>query len=202
MKTQIVDRVKAVREAIGDDIDIIMESHSYTSASSAIQIMKEVEKYGIFLLEEPCTPTPDVNKFIRDNIDTPIAQGERIYTRWQYKAYFENHSVQVIQPDLGTNGGITETKKVCDMAHAYDVGVQIHVCSSPLLTSAALNLEATLPNFTIHEHHVYNLYDYNKKLCKYDYQPKNGYFEIPEIIGIGNEWSDFAFENCQLTTVL
>lgn len=197
----IKERVKAVREAVGKDVDIIMENHAYTDVNSAIQIMKEVEKYGIFFLEEPCTPTPDNNKFICDNVNVPIAQGERVYTRWQYKSYFENHSVQIIQPDLGTNGGITETKKVCDMAHAYDIGVQIHACSSPILTAATLHLEAALSNFTIHEHHVYNLHEYNKKLCIYDYQPENGYFDIPERIGIGNEWSEFAFKNCKLTTV-
>ncbi|MBE3607034.1 hypothetical protein CCAL13119_08840 [Campylobacter sp. RM13119] len=143
----------------------------------------------MFLIEEPSTPTPDVNKFIASNINIPVAHGERIYTRWQYKAYFENHSISMIQPDIGTNGGITETKKACDMAHAYDVGVQIHVCSSPLLTAAALHLETALPNFTIHEHHVYNLHEYNKALCKHDYQPINGFIAPPEIFGIGNEWS-------------
>ena len=197
----IEERVRTVREAVGEDIDIIMENHSCTDVNSAIQLMKKLEKYNIFFLEEPTTPSADMSKVIRDNINTPIAQGERIYTRWQYKAYFENNSIQVIQPDLGTNGGITETKKVCDMAHVYDVGVQIHVCSSPLLTAAALNLEIALPNFTIHEHHVYNLHEYNKKLCVYDYQPENGYFKVPERIGIGNGWSEYAFQNCELTTI-
>ena len=139
--------------------------------------------------------------FVHDHITIPVSQGERIYTRWQYKQYFQDGSIQMIQPDIGNCGGITETKKVCDMAHAYDVGVQIHVCSSPILTAAALHLESVLPNFTIHEHHVYNLHNYNKQLCIHDYQPEHGYFSIPEIPGIGNEWSEYAFTHCQLTTV-
>ena len=108
----------------------------------------------------------------------------------------------MIQPDIGNCGGITETKKVCDLAHIYDVGVQIHVCSSPLLTAASLHLEAAIPNFTIHEHHVYNRYDYNKRLCKYDYQPVDGYFTVPELSGIGNEFSDFVFENATMKTTV
>ena len=69
----------------------------------------------------------------------------------------------MIQPDIGNCGGLTEAKKICDLAHIYDVGVQAHVCASPLSTAVALQLEAAIPNFTIHEHHVYNRYDYNKK---------------------------------------
>jgi len=61
----------------------------------------------------------------------PISQGERLYSRWQYAPYFEDGSVQVIQPDLGNCGGITEGKKICDMAFTYNVAVQVHVCSSP-----------------------------------------------------------------------
>ena len=197
----VEERVAAVREAIGSDVDLIMENHSNIDAQGAVQLAKIVEKYNIFMLEEPCTPAPDVNKFVHDHITIPVSQGERIYTRWQYKQYFQDGSIQMIQPDIGNCGGITETKKVCDMAHAYDVGVQIHVCSSPILTAAALHLESVLPNFTIHEHHVYNLHNYNKQLCIHDYQPEHGYFSIPEIPGIGNEWSQYAFTHCQLTTV-
>lgn len=191
----VIGRLAAVREAVGPDIDIIMENHSYIDAQVAVQLGRLAEKYNLLCFEEPCTPNPKMNKFVADRINVPIAQGERIYTRWGYAPYFEDGSIQMIQPDIGNCGGITETKKVCDMAHTYDVGVQIHVCSSPLLTAAALHLEASIPNFTIHEHHVYNRYEYNKRLCKYDYQPVNGSFSIPDIPGIGNEFSDWVFAN-------
>ena len=58
-----------------------------------------------------------------------------------------------------------------------------------------MQLEAAIPNFTIHEHHVYNRYDYNKKLCKYDYQPVDGYIAVPDLPGIGNELTDYCFTN-------
>ena len=80
--------------------------------------------------------------------------GERIYSRWQFQKCLEQEAIQVIQPDVGNSGGITEVKKICDMAYTHDVGVQIHVCGSPLITAASLNLEATLPNFVIHEYNV------------------------------------------------
>lgn len=197
----VVRRVAAVREAVGPNVDIIMENHATIDAQGAIQLGKLVEPYNLLCYEEPCTPTPRLTKLVHDNVRIPISQGERVYSRWQYAEYFANGSVQLIQPDLGNCGGLTEGKKIADMAHAFDVGVQVHVCSSPLLTAAALQLECAIPNFAIHEHHVYNRYDYNKRLCKFDYQPENGYFSIPDLPGIGNELSDYVFEHGQVVTV-
>lgn len=197
----VSQRLAAVREAVGDDVDIIMENHSYIDAQGAVQLGRLAEKYNVMYFEEPCTPTPEMTKFVADRIKVSISQGERVYSRWGYAPYFVNGSVQLIQPDIGNCGGITEAKKICDMAHVYDVGVQAHVCASPLSTAAALHLEAAIPNFTIHEHHVYNRYDYNKQLCIYDYQPENGYFEIPERPGLGNELSDFCFRYGEIVTV-
>lgn len=130
-------RVKAVREAIGPNVDLIIENHSFTDSQSAAQLGNLVKKYNIFYFEEPSTPTPQLSKFVHDETGLPIANGERIYTRWQYIEYFKQNAIQVIQPDVGTCGGITEIKKICDMAHVFDVGVQVHACGSPLSTAAA-----------------------------------------------------------------
>jgi len=197
----IEGRIAATREAIGYGVDIIVENHSCPDANGAVQIGERLKKYNIFYFEEPNTPTPKLAKYIGDKIGIPIAHGERIYSRWQYAPYFENSSVQVIQPDLGNTGGITEGKKIADFAHIYDVSVQAHVCGSPLSTAAALHFEASIPNFVIHEHHRTNLTAYNKDLCIYDYQPKNGYYEIPELPGLGNEFSDKALNSGVKVTV-
>lgn len=205
LKPEYVDlverRVKAVRDAVGPNVDIIMENHSFLDAQSAIQIAKRVEKYNIFCYEEPNTPTPKTTKFISERINIPIASGERIYSRWQYAPYFEDMSISLIQPDIGTCGGITEIKKIANMAHTYDIGVQVHVCASPLCTAASLHVEASIPNFVIHEHHVFNIHQFNKDFCKYDLQPVNGYYEIPERPGIGNELSDYALTHCDKVTI-
>lgn len=197
----IEERIAAVREAIGPKVDIIIEAHSVTDAQAAIQIGKRAEKYNIFAYEEPTTPTPKITKLVAENVKIPIASGERIYTRWGYAPYFENGSLALIQPDLGTCGGITEGKKICDMAYAYDVSVQAHVCASPLSTAAALHLEAVIPNFCIHEHHVINLASFNKELCLYDYQPVDGYIQVPELPGLGNELSPYALETADRVTI-
>lgn len=197
----VESRVKAVREAVGPNVDIIMENHSFLDAQSAIQIGRSVEKYNIFCYEEPNTPSPKTAIRIANKLNIPIASGERIYTRWEYAPYFEDQTIQMIQPDIGTCGGVTEIKKICDMAHVYDIGVQVHTCASPLCTAAALHVEACIPNFVIHEHHVYNLQDFNKELCIYDYQPVNGEFTVPNLPGIGNEFSEYALKHCDKVVV-
>jgi galactonate dehydratase len=197
----VEERIAGVREAVGPGVDIIMECHSFTDAQSAIQIGKRAEKYNIFCYEEPTTPSPKLTKLVAEKVNIPIASGERIYTRWGYTPYLENGSLALIQPDLGTSGGITECKKISDMAHAYDVSVQIHVCASPLSVAAALQLEAVIPNFCIHEHHVINKASYNRELCIHDYQPVEGYMTIPELPGIGNELSEYALKTAETVTV-
>lgn len=194
-------RIAAVREAVGPDVDIIMENHSYTDAQSALQLGRMAEKYDIFCFEEPTTPYPKITKYVSDKLNIPIATGERIYSRWQYAQYFENCSVQMIQPDFGNCGGITEGKKICDMAYAYDVGVQGHACGSPLSNVVALHLECVIPNFVIHEHHAVNLTPYNKSYCIYDYQPVNGKYKVPELPGLGNELSESAMNNSIKVTI-
>ena len=194
-------RVKTVREAIGPDVDLIIENHSFTDSQSAAQLGNLVKKYNIFYFEEPSTPTPQLSKFVHDETGLPIANGERIYTRWQYIEYFKQNAIQVIQPDVGTCGGITEIKKICDMAYVYDISVQAHVCASPLSTAAALHLEAVIPNFVIHEHHVFNLHEYNRELCTVDLQPVNGRFKVPEEPGLGAEISPWAMEHSTKYTV-
>lgn len=194
-------RVLAVREAIGPDVDLIVENHSLTDAQSSTQLGLAVKDLNIFYFEEPTTSTPRLTKYVHDMTGLPIATGERIYTRWQYLEYFNMDAIQVMQPDIGTCGGITEVKKICDMGYAFDVGVQLHICASPLSTAAALQVEAAIPNFVIHEHHEFALSPENKKLCIYDYQPVDGMFEIPDLPGLGNELSPYAFEHCDLITV-
>lgn len=188
------DRVAAIRQAVGPKVDILVENHSNLDALSALQFAKSIEQYGIFFFEEPNTPTPKTAKYIADNTIIPIANGERIYTRWQFAPYFEQMSIHVAQPDIGNCGGITEAKKICDLAYIYDVTVQAHVCGSPLSIASSLQLEAAIPNFCIHEHHRTFLRQFNRSLCIYDYQPENGYCSIPDLPGIGNEFTKEAIE--------
>ena len=197
-----IERMKAIREAGGPELDIICELHSLTDTNTAIQLGRELESLKIFYYEEPVGPLNTRSmKEVANKVNIPIASGERIYSRWGYRPFFEERSIQVIQPDLGTCGGITEGKKICDMANIYDAVVQLHVCGAPVATAAALQLEAVIPNFLIHEHLASCLLPENIRVCKYNYQPKNGYFEVPDLPGIGQELSEEAMATAEKVTV-
>ncbi|MDU4209411.1 MAG: mandelate racemase/muconate lactonizing enzyme family protein [Finegoldia magna] len=195
------NRLSKVRKSVGDGIDIIVEAHGVTDINTCRQLNKIMIENNVLFLEEPVISSVSSMKQVRDNTDILLASGERIYSKWQFLEYFKQHSINIAQPDLGSCGGITECLKICALAQAYDVAIQLHVCASPLLTAASLNVEASLSNFAIHEHHINNLQEYNRRLCKYDWQPNDGYFEIPEIIGIGNEISQYAFEVANISSI-
>ncbi len=184
-------RLKAMRDAVGPDVDIILEIHSLLGTNSAIQLARAVQELNIFYYEEPVHPM-NSSAFARvtNNVNMPVATGERSYTRWGYRDLFEKQAVAVIQPDACLAGGITETKKICDYANLYDATVQVHVCGGPVSTAASLHIETAIPNFIIHEHHTIALKKHIIDLCKYDYQPENGYFKAPELPGLGQELND------------
>lgn len=196
------ERLVAVRDALGQDMDIIVENHAMTDAATAVQFGKMARDYNIMFLEEAASPlNPRVMRKIARNIDIPLATGERIYTRWGFLPFLENHCLQVIQPDIGNCGGITECKKICDMAQVYDVSVQTHVCSSPISVAVSLHLEAAIPNFIIHEHHIGNTLPSCREMGKYDYQPDRGYFQVPELPGIGQEISSYTLKKAHIETI-
>ena len=197
-----VERIAAAREAGGDDMDIIVEIHSLLDANTAAILGKALEPYRIMYYEEPTMPcNPGVFNHIKSRCSLPLATGERSYTRWGFRQFFEDRTLDVIQPDLANTGGITETKKICDMAQVYDVGVQIHVCGGPIATAAALQVETVIPNFVIHEEHNANLTSKFRKAGKYFYEPKDGFYTVPELPGIGQEMSEEAMATAKKVVI-
>jgi len=203
---RIEANIAAAREACGDSVDIIMECHSTSDALTAVQLAQLAEKYQIMALEEPNPPTVSTLEYITKYTKVPIANGERIFGRWAFAEHLKAGIVQLAQPDLCNGGGISETKKVADMCHAYDVGVQVHVAGSPLATNAALQVECCIPNFIIHEHHKCNRSKTAEGLTKYNDQPVNGHFdmtgELGQRPGIGNEWLQSAIDKALLYKVV
>jgi galactonate dehydratase len=184
-------RLQAIRDAVGDDVDIIFECHSLAGAASAIQLGGMIEEIGCLFYEEPVNYlNSKVHDKVAKRVNVPIAGGERLYNRWGIRPYMEDQSIDVLQPDIGLCGGFTETKKVCDYADVYDVRIQAHVCGGPVATAASLHLETAIPNFLIHEHHTYAIKDWNRELCLQDPQPVNGFFEVTEVPGIGIDLND------------
>lgn len=182
----IVDRVKVMREVGGESLDIIVEMNSRASISAAIQIATRLEEYDCMYLEEPVHFLDlALIKKVSEKTKVPLAGGERLYTRWGFHQFIEAQVLDVIQPDIGLAGGFTEVKKICDMAHMFDLSTQIHVCGGPVASAAALHIEAAIPNFLIHEHHVRGIKPGTREICYEDYQPANGRFKLPDKPGLG-----------------
>ena len=196
------ERIAAMREAIGPDVDIICEIHSFLGTNAAIQFGRAIEKYNIFYYEEPVHPMNAKNfAKIAENVRIPVSTGERSYTRWGFRPLIENQSLAVIQPDLCLAGGITEGKKICDYANLYDATVQVHVCGGPVSKAAGLQLEATIPNFIIHEHHTFALKPAVRELCVHDHQPAGGKYKVPDLPGIGQALNDDVVKQYHAYTV-
>ena len=191
--TRSVERIAAAREAGGPDLDIIVEIHSLLDANTAALLGQALEPYRIMYYEEPTMPSnPEVFKHIKQKCDIPLATGERSYTRWGFRQFFEDRTLSIAQPDLCNTGGITEVKKICDMANVYDIGIQLHVCGGPIATAAALHVETVIPNFVIHEEHCANFKTDYQKAGKYAWAPVNGRYVMNERPGIGQEMSEEA----------
>ena len=107
----VEERMAAIREACGYKLDILVENHGRTNTVSAVRMGELVDKYRCYCYEEPCTLlNTDFQKQIRERVRTPIASGERIYTRGQFLNFFQDRSIQLVQPDACNCGGISETK--------------------------------------------------------------------------------------------
>ncbi|MGN0976428.1 MAG: mandelate racemase/muconate lactonizing enzyme family protein [Faecousia sp.] len=190
-------RLAAIRNEVGPYTEIILENHGGTSAQSAAQMSAIAKKYHVSFMEEACYPMPWITERLWKASSVSIAHGERIYSRWQFLPYLQDGSVQLIQPDVGICGGLTEAKKIAELAYLFDVVVQYHLYTSPLCASATLHLESVIPNFYIHEYAFELAQPYTDGICKYNPKPINGMLYVSEEPGIGNEWTESFIASCE-----
>ena len=145
-------RVKAVREAVGPDVDIMVECHGWFGPTSAIEMGRRLVDLNPYFYEEPVDAmNVACMKKVADNVPLKIAAGERLYTRYMFREYIEQQAIDILQPDVGLAGGITEVKKIAAMAETYDLHVQPHNCHGPIATAAAVQLDACMTNFVTQE---------------------------------------------------
>ncbi len=189
---QAVARVAAIRDQLGPDFGIAVDFHGRVHKGMARILFKELEPFRLMFIEEPVLSENIEALATMDTFGIPIALGERLFSRWDYKKVFELNKVDIIQPDLSHAGGISEVKKIAAMAEAYDIAVAPHSPLGPINLAASLQIDAVCPNVFIQEQSLgipYNqgndLLDYlvNKEVFKY----KEGFAEIPAQPGLGIE---------------
>ena len=188
-----VNRLREVREAVGDEVDVGVDFHGRVSKPMAKRLANALEPYEPMFIEEPVLAEHnDALPQIAAHTTTPIATGERMYSRWDFKEVFEDGSVDVIQPDLSHAGGITEVKKIAAMAEAYDVALAPHCPLGPIALASCLQVDACSPNALIQEQSLnihYNdtgdVLDYLADPSVFEYD--EGYVTIPDNPGLGIE---------------
>lgn len=177
--------VKAVREAVGPSVDLLIECHGRFNMLSAIRMAQKLEPFDPFFYEEPIPPDNiDAMAEVQRAINLPIATGERLYTRWDFRTLLEKQAARIIQPDVCHAGGILELKKIAAMAETYYVAVQPHNSNGPISTLASLHLDACIPNVIFQEFFFPYLEQYNEILTE-PIKYHDGYLEIPTSPGLG-----------------
>ena len=149
---EAVDRLAAVREAVGYEVGIGIDFHGRVHRGMAKILMKEMEQFKPLFIEEPVLPeNNDALVEIARHTTVPIATGERMYTRWGFKSLLASGVADIIQPDLSHTGGLWEGRKIAAMAEAYDVAVAPHCPLGPITLAASLQLDFCTPNAFIQE---------------------------------------------------
>ncbi|MBI5880473.1 MAG: galactonate dehydratase [Chloroflexi bacterium] len=180
--------VRAVREAVGPDMDLMVDLHARCpSPAMAVQYCHAFEPYGLLFFEEPC-PTEDVEATaeVTRKSRIPIATGERLVGRHQFREIFERRACHIIQPDLSHCGGLWEARKIAAMAESHSIGVAPHNPNGPLALAVAVHFAFSTPNWMIQEAITSDV-PWRNEVLDAPIDVQNGYIMPPTRPGLGVE---------------
>lgn len=190
---QVLERVAAIRESVGKYVGIGVDFHGRVHKPMAKILAKELEPFKLMFIEEPVlSENNEALREIARHTNIPIATGERMFSRWDFKSLLADGYVDIIQPDLSHAGGITECKKIASMAEAYDVALAPHCPLGPIALAACLQVDATAHNAFIQEQSLGIHYNQGSDLLDYIvdgsvFAYKDGFVQIPQGPGLGIE---------------
>jgi len=183
---------QGLREAVGEEIDIMVDFHGRTTPAMAVQYIRAIEEFSPWFCEEPVPPeNVDSLLEVRQSVRVPIATGERLVTRGQFREIFEKRACHVIQPDLCHCGGLWEARKIAAMAECYDMGVAPHNPLGPVANAAALHFALATPNFLIQEDMLSDV-PWRWDVVTSHLQTSDGYWQICDAPGLGIEVNEAA----------
>ncbi len=188
-----VQRVAAIREAVGPDVDILIEVHRRLAPANAIRVARQIERYRPYWFEEP-TPAEnlDATVDVRRKIQIPVVVGEALYTKMEFREAFEKQAADIINPDVCNVGGILEFKEIAAMAEPYSVAVAPHGNNSTTVgLAASLQVGACIPNFLIMEYPV-SWEPIAEEIATNPLRVKNGTISLPTEPGIGIDLDEGA----------
>ena len=187
----VVVRVGAVREALGSDFGIAVDFHGRVHKPMAKVLARELEPFHLMFIEEPVLPeNNEALAEIARHTSTPIATGERMFSRWEFKHLLNQGYADIIQPDPSHAGGITETRKIAAMAEAYDVGLALHCPLGPIALAVCLQIDAGAHNAFIQEQSLGIHYNVGNDLLDYLDNPEvfvydQGHVRFSPLPGLG-----------------
>jgi galactonate dehydratase len=185
---EVREMVRGVREA-GPAFDICVEAHGKFNMATAGRIIKMLEPFDPFFLEEPVPPeNVDAMAALQRSTNIPIATGEGLQSHFNYRELFNKQAARIIQPDTARTGGITAMKKIAAMADAHYVTVAPHNPNGPICTAASIHVAASIPNFLIMEEGNRDTSQY-KNIFRDGWKATLASWEIPESPGIGADFS-------------
>ncbi len=191
-----IENVEAVRDAVGWDVDILVEMHRRLAPMHARRIAREIERFRPFWYEEPVlAENIDALAAVKRDINLPVVTGEELYTKFEFREVFEKQAADIINPDVCNVGGILELKEIAAMAEPYFVVVSPHNYNSTTLGLAAtMQVSAAIPNFLITEYFV-NLEEFGKDIAKVPFEVKDSYIQVPTTPGIGIDLDEDRLAN-------
>lgn len=180
-----LDCIAAVKDAVGDQVHLIIEGHGRFNVPTAVRIGNTLEKFGILWFEEPIPPDDKKGiAWVRSKIATPVSGGERLYSRFEYADYLRMECADFWQPDVSHAGGIMEVRKIAAMAESHYIPVCPHNPSGPVANAATLQLAACIPNFYLLETMANDIpwrADVSTEKVKFE----NSEMFIPDLPGLG-----------------
>ena len=184
------DLVAAAREGGGPDLDLIVEVHRKLTPMNSIVLESALAPFNLYFIEDPIQiDTITTQAELAKRMTSPVGNGERLTTIWEFRELLAAGGPQYVRPDVGLAGGLTHCKKIAAIAEAYHSAVVTHNFLGPLITAASLHLDASIPNFITQE---YTKGDESDVFAVYKvaYQREGGYIPIPEVPGLGIELDD------------
>ena len=181
------DKVAAAREAVGDDVDIIVELHRKLTPMVAVALAEALEDFKPLFYEDPIQIDSIMCQGeIAQRITIPLANGERMHTIWDFRELLANGGPQYVRPDVGLAGGLTHCKKIAAIAESYHCAVVTHNYLGPILTAASVHLDTCIPNFVVQE---YSKNDESPEnlVYKTTLRRDGGYIPVPKAPGLGVE---------------
>ena len=196
MQRNAVERIAAVREAAGPDIDIMIDVVNRLTPAEAIGLGRALEPFNLYFYEDPIEPeNMDQWGWVAEQQPIPLAMGERLYTVYQFQDLLNHKGAAFVRPDLSLAGGITNIKKIAAIAEANYVGVVPHNPLSCVLTAACVQLDAAVHNIAVQEYPHDDDSGVKAELVKEPLKRVGGYLEVPTTPGIGVELNEEAFKH-------